>query len=297
MISYNPRAWFGLIFRFHSSDTFRILLPTMCLLGLITAGLTYVEHFDSINLKSPTIFHQIIGFVLSMLLVFRINTAYERWWEGRRLWGSLINNSRSLAAKLSALVGEKLPEEATSILNTIATFPFALKDHLRSERATDLLPALPGVDRNLLTAARHRPLYLYNDLVRRLEKLRTKGAITDEQMLYINPELFSLIDITGACERIKSSPIPYSYSLFLKKIIFLYVITLPLAFSLEYDYWAIVPVMLIFYAFASLELVSEEIEDPFGTEANDLPTDELAAKIREDILAIEQAGSVERSAA
>jgi putative membrane protein len=87
----------------------------------------------------------------------------------------------------------------------------------------------------------------------------------------------------GACERIRSTPIPYSYSLFIKKIIFLYTLTMPFGFVTDFGYWTILVTTFIFYAFASLELIAEEIEDPFGTDANDLPTDDLALKIGKQI--------------
>lgn len=268
MITYNPKDWFRLIFRFHSSDTFRILLPTMLLLGAITGALVHLEQRHHYGVKSAIVFHQILGFVLSMLLVFRINTAYDRWWEGRRLWGSLVNNCRSLIVKLRAILGPQSPMELQELALLLKEFPAALRDHLRD---------IP------VSALSQKPLGIFTAMVERLQALRAAKVLTDEQLLLINPEIFSLIDITGACERIKNSPIPFSYSLFLKKIIFAYIITMPLTFSTEYGYWAIPAVTLIFYAFASLEIISEEVEEPFGTGANDLPTDELADKIAQDI--------------
>ncbi len=268
MITYNPKDWFRLIFRFHSSDTFRILLPTMLLLGLITGVLAHLERQHDFGVKSALVFHQILGFVLSMLLVFRINTAYERWWEGRKLWGSLVNNCRSLAVKVKAILGAQHPEELRAISEIIKVFPAALRDHLRN---------VPVADPS------KKPLGLFTQLVARLQALRTAKILTDEQLLFLNGEAFSLIDITGACERIKNSPIPFSYSLFLKKIIFAYSVTMPITFSSEYGYWAVPAVMMIFYAFASLELISEEVEEPFGVGANDLPTDELSHKIAVDV--------------
>lgn len=268
MITYNPKDWFRLIFRFHSSDTFRILLPTMVLLGLITAALAHLERQHDFGMKSAVVFHQILGFVLSMLLVFRINTAYDRWWEGRRLWGSLVNNSRSLAVKLRAILGAHHPEELRELIRILQAFPASLRDHLRDVPETD---------------ASKKPLGLFTSIIGQLQALRFAKVLSDEQLLFLNGEAFSLIDITGACERIKNSPIPFSYSLFLKKIIFAYAITMPITFSSEYGYWAVPAVMLIFYAFASLELISEEVEEPFGTGANDLPTDELAEKIANDL--------------
>jgi putative membrane protein len=286
MISYNPKDWLRLIFQFHKSDTFRILLPTMTLLGAITGILAWLEVSEHIQFQATTVFHQILGFALSMLLVFRINTAYDRWWEGRRLWGSLVNNSRSLAAKLSAMLCAQAPQELSSIGSALAAFPGALRDHLRDIKDGFDEEHLRGLDTARFHQARHQPIYLHNEIVRRLETLRAKGTISDEQILSINAEVFSLIDITGACERIKNSPIPFSYSLFLKKSLFVYSITMPIPFSVEFGYWGILAVMVIFYTFASLEIVSEEVEEPFGTEANDLPTDELAEKIFQDVKAL-----------
>lgn len=260
----------------------------MLLLGSSTAGLAYLQHHGYAHLKTSTVFHQILGFALSMLLVFRINTAYERWWEGRKLWGSLVNNSRSLMAKLQASLALKAPGDLEYLRSAIALFPSILRDHLRNTSyeipVTESFPA----DREEYTHTQHKPLYVYSQIVQRLERLRSERTLSDEQVLFINPEIFSLIDITGACERIKNSPIPFSYSLFLKKSLFVYIITMPIPFSAEFGYWAVLAVMVIFYTFASLELVSEEVEEPFGIEANDLPTDELAEKIYTDVTMLSQ---------
>jgi putative membrane protein len=107
-----------------------------------------------------------------------------------------------------------------------------------------------------------------------------KNLKTPNDYLIISENIDDLTEICGACERIKSTPIPYSYSIFIKKIVFIYIITLPIAFGLTAGFWSIPIVMIMFYAFASLELISEEIEDPFGTDENDLPTDEIAEKIK-----------------
>ena len=283
MITYNPKDWFRLIFQFHRSDTFRILLPTMTLLGICTAGLAYLQIQQVMQVKSSTVFHQILGFALSMLLVFRINTAYDRWWEGRKLWGCLVNNSRSLATKLQAALAARAPQELEELLSAIALFPAILRDYLRDE-VYPIPPTEPFYKNNgEYLHARHKPLYTFTSIMRNVERLRDEKILAHEQMLFINSELYSLIDITGACERIKNSPIPFSYSLFLKKSLFVYIVTMPVPFAAEFGYWAVLAVMVIFYTFASLEIVSEEVEEPFGTEANDLPTDELAEKIYRDV--------------
>ncbi len=138
MITYNSKEWFKLIFQFHKSDTFRILFPTMLLLGTITGLLCYVEKsYMTIDVPSLTIFHQIAGFIISMVLVFRINTAYDRWWEGRKLWGSLVNSMRNLAIHLDAF----LPKDDLKIRQNVhlmmSNYPFALKEHLRGNNTTE----------------------------------------------------------------------------------------------------------------------------------------------------------------
>ena len=109
MITYNPKDWWKLIFAFHRSDSFRVLLPGMFAVAIYTAVVAYIENeLFHASFKNTTQVHSLVGFVLSMLLIFRTNTAYERWWEGRKLWGSFVNNSRNLALKLHAF----LPVEA-----------------------------------------------------------------------------------------------------------------------------------------------------------------------------------------
>jgi putative membrane protein len=102
-------------------------------------------------------------------------------------------------------------------------------------------------------------------------------------MLYLNNELQNFTDVVGACERIKKTPIPFSYSVFIKKFIFFYVMTLPIGYIFALK-WLVIPVVvLIFYALASLELIAEEIENPFGTDANDLPAEEICNTIKKSV--------------
>ena len=109
MIEYNNKVWFRHILNFHKTDTFRILLWEMVIVAIYTGLVAAIEiHLlrgfrmagsgESIEkvLKNTTVMHSILGFVLSLLVVFRTNTAYDRWWEGRKLWGALVNNTLSL---------------------------------------------------------------------------------------------------------------------------------------------------------------------------------------------------------
>lgn len=284
MVTYNPKDWFKLIIQFHKSDTFRILLPTMTLLGLITGLMCFIEKsYMSGAVPSLTIFHQIAGFIISMVLVFRINSAYDRWWEGRKLWGSLINNTRNLAIKLHSFIPASDRENRTELHALISNFPFALKEHLRNNVTVEDIKFSPMLSEDAYKKAAHKPGFIARQLTSRCLALTKKYIHSPNDYLVLSENLNQFMEICGACERIRNTPIPYSYSIFIKKIIFLYIITMPVTFGLTIGYWSVPIVMIMFYAFASLELISEEIEDPFGTDPNDLPTDELSVKIKESV--------------
>lgn len=271
MIQYNPKSWFGLIFKFHKSDTFRQLLPAMASVALYSGGVAFLElEILELKFRSSTALHSMLGFVISLLLVFRTNTAYERWWEGRKLWGSLVNNCRNLAMKLAAMLGEGEADKK-KVMALLSVYPNVLKEHLRSKK-TEYAPQEV-----------HQPNFISAQLIAAVNSFYQSGKISGEQYLILNGELSSLADICGGCERIKKTPIPYSYSLFLKKFIFVYIMTMPFGFIREFGYGIVPAVTFIFYVLASLELIAEEIEDPFGLEDNDLPTDEIAETIASNI--------------
>lgn len=282
MVTYNPKDWLKLIVHFHKSDTFRILLPSIFLLGAITGGVSYFEqrYLKDIIPNNLTIFHQISGFILSLVLVFRINSAYDRWWEGRKLWGSLINHSRNLALKLNAMVAPDDKVTRQTVYELISNFATSLKEHLRGRSGEISMLYSDVMSRQEYLAAAHKPNFIAGLLVKKVLEHTVKNPKTQNDYFILNENINALTDISGSCERIKNTPIPYSYSIFIKKIVFIYIITMPVSFGLTTGYWSVPIVMVMFYAFASLELISEEIEDPFGTDDNDLPTDEISEKIR-----------------
>jgi ion channel-forming bestrophin family protein len=290
MIAYNPRDWFTFIFRFHKADTLRKLAPLIIAIAAFSAllavlELEYFKLSENSHVRNISTMHTLLSFVLSMLLVFRTNTAYDRWWEGRKLWGSLVNNSRNLAIKLNSYLGS---EEESAVhrkffRKIIPLFASVLSHHLHSELTRLALddqehPELRHLDKN-----KHIPNQVAALIFQRVNRLYEEGKIKGDQLILLNGELQSFMEICGACERIKNTPIPFSYSVFLKKFIFFYVMTLPISFVLLLGYIAIPVVAFIFYVLASLELVAEEIEDPFGGDANDLPTEKIAGTIKKNV--------------
>ncbi|HRH62677.1 MAG TPA: bestrophin family protein [Bacteroidia bacterium] len=289
MKAYNPKDWTKLIFAFHKTDTFRQLIPAIIGLTLFSTVLCYfIVHLKWIEMRSTTVMHSLLGFVISMLLVFRTNTAYDRWWEGRRMWGDLVNNSRNLMMKINAFIPSEKIELKKRWRILISNYPFALKEHLRGGFIAEELEDTDTLRAIELREYKHIPNVLSDQLFKELENLKVEKCISDEKMLLLNDEIKSFANICGACERIKGTPIPYSYSTFIKRIIFLYSITLPLGLVADLK-WATVPIaVFVFYTLASIELIAEEIEDPFGKDTNDLPTDDIAHRIKANLLELEK---------
>ncbi|MBC7848202.1 MAG: bestrophin family protein [Chitinophagaceae bacterium] len=288
MISYNPKHWFRFLFNFHKGDTLRQLVVFVFLISAYSGLIAYLEleywnlSKDS-NISRLSLLHNLLGFVLSLLLVFRTNTAYDRWWEGRKLWGSLVNNSRNLALKLNALLKHENLDDRRFFRRMIPLFASVLRDHLALETTRLALdsadhPELASLDKN-----KHVPNQVVSLITQRIYTMQKDGTIDGYQLMTINSELQSFAEICGACERIKNTPIPFSYSTFVKKFIFIYVVTLPFGFVFSLGYWVIPVVAFIFYVLASLEVIAEEIEDPFGGDENDLPTQKIAANIKRNI--------------
>ena len=284
MINYNPKNWFTLIFQRHMSQSMRFMFPNQVILGVYTAIICYIftEVVEAKVLFTMEI-HKLLGIVLGLVLVFRTNTAYDRWWEGRKLFGALVNHSRSFALKCAAIEAPQAQRERAFFASAIANFARALVWHLRN-KAHDM----PVRENSFLSEARlksatHIPNRIINEVQQKLHKLLGSGAISGEQYLSLTRETDGLIDVMGGCERILKTPIPFSYSIYFKKVIFIYVITLPFGFLQEFRYWTIPAVMFIFYVLVGIELIAEEIEDPFGTDQNDLPTDEIAINIEKNV--------------
>lgn len=281
MIKYNPKSWIHLIFTLHKSDTVRILwkeLLYMIALGLIIAYVE-IEYFPDTHhiLSNLTTVFSLIGFVISLLLVFRTNTAYDRWWEGRRMWGQLVNDTRNFSVKLSSHIEKK--EDRLFFARMVSNFVYASKEHLRDGIIWDELD-LTDQEIEHLKTKEHIPMSIVQFMYQKLVSLKKSGIITDVDFLTLDTNLNSFMNSLGACERIKNTPIPYSYSMFLKKFIFIYTSTLPLAFVSLFGYYSAIIAVFVFYIIVSMEVLAEEIEDPFGNDDNDLPTDSLCEKIK-----------------
>lgn len=284
MIKYNPKDWFTFIFRFHKADTVRKLFPMIiaisfyCLLvSLIEIKIIKISKES--QLKNLSLIYSMLGFVISLLLVFRTNTAYDRWWEGRRLWGQLINCSRNFAIKINQIIPMEY-EQKYNFQHLISYYAIVLKSHLRNEFF------IPSHDDESINIApfdfnenKHLPNQVANMMFKNLNELYNQKQISDPQLLILDDEFKQFTEICGACERIKNTPIPYSYSAFLKKFIFFYIMLMPFAYVASLGYTIIPVTVFTFYVLTSIELIAEEIENPFGIDENDLPLEDMCKTI------------------
>ncbi len=280
MKNYDPKSWFHLFTHDYSRAIFSRLLTAMIYLALYTAGLAFVFHYFEISYPGTTSVHSIMGIVLGFFLVFRSNGAYDRWWEGRKTWGALVNNSRNLAMKFAVMVPTD-HKYSKLITDCISAYPKTLKEHLRDGVAEDEVTKLRS-DLQLDTIE-HMPNAIAKKIIWLANALKKDGTIDAEQYRVLDNQIMSLTDITGVCERIKNTPVPHSYSIFMKKFIFVFLSTLPFAFLPTYGYWTIAISIILLYVLMSIVLLAEEIEDPFGSDINDLPTDGLSVKIEDNV--------------
>lgn len=287
MIQYNPKSWFSLIFDVYSRYVIKLLFPLILFAGVLTTLLCFI-FLDvlKVTIEDTKAFHSILGLILGLFLVFRTNTAYDRWWEGRKLWGKLVNDCRQLSIKIATFLPENAEEDRLFFKKMISNITFAMKNHLRDNNMVGELDFFDEKTKERIIKSKHRPNIINKLLMERVVALNANGVLDSDKLFIIDKEIKGFTDIIGACERIKTTPIPYSYSMFIKKFLFIYCISLPMTFIGEFGYWSILLVVVSFYFLMSVELISEEIEDPFGKDVNDLPLDELCVKIKKNIVEI-----------
>jgi putative membrane protein len=291
MITYNPKDWFTFIFKIHKTETFRQLIPLMVGVSIYSWGVAYLELHSLLNdankelTKAISTIYTILGFTLSLLLVFRTNSAYDRWWDGRKLWGELTNSSRAFASHMNAILKKEHVEERVTLAKLIGVYAYSLQAHLKLEKLESnyfeenldkpyLIKYIPE-----FTNSNHQPLTIYKAIVENVHQLFISGKLNSQEIYHFKSELNKFIDVCGGCERIKNTPIPFSYSVFLKKFIFFYVMLFPIIYCIHMSFFIIPVTVFILYVLASIELIAEEIEDPFNGDPNDLPTLELAKNI------------------
>jgi putative membrane protein len=284
MIYYEPnKNWFRDIRHLTTSWTIKKIFSGVAIIGIFSTVICLLLYYFRIDSGINWSVFSLLGIVLSILLVFRTNTAYERWWEGRKQWGSLVNNTRSLAINLHAALPKGNDGDRLFFARHISNFCIALKDHLRDGVKVNELIDLDPLETVHLNKAEHKPNLIAYWIYERIQQIYLNKDLTDADLLNIKSHHHAMVDILGACERIKRTPIPFSYAVYIKVYITLYGLMLPIGLFPDFGFYAVLLTMFIFFAMIGVELMAQEIEDPFGLDCNDLPTGDIAATIRKNV--------------
>ena len=228
--------------------------------------------------------YEVSGAALSLLLVLRTNSGYDRWWEARKLWGGIVNQSRNLAA-VALAYGPEDPAWRAKFIRWLAAFAHACRMTLRGEKQTAELCALLGPEAAAeVTGSGHAALHVAGALARLLREAADRGGMDRFALLRAETECAALVDHLGGCERILKTPIPRIYTVAIHQFIAVYLIALPFAL-IPHVGW-LTPLVALFVAFpiVALDQIGKELQNPFSVRSlNHLPLDEICRAIEQNV--------------
>ncbi|WP_426752168.1 bestrophin family protein [Myxococcus sp. Y35] len=284
MIDYDPHRWWS-YFHYLRGSMVREIVARVLVCVLWAAGVTAVHlHFKALDI--PTTVHTLAGISLSLLLVFRTNASYDRFWEGRKLWGGIVNETRNLARASGVFLRQDAALYST-LLRWISAFPYAATASLRGER--DLGPVAPELaadEANAVLSSQHVPLAVAQKMSAALDEGRRRGYYPEYVQMQLDQNVQLLIDYIGGCERIHKTPIPFAYMMHLRRALIFYCYTLPFALVDSFGWLTVVATFIVAYVFFGIEEIGVEIEDPFGHDDNDLPLERICETIRANLKAL-----------
>jgi putative membrane protein len=271
------RPWFRVLFRWQGS-----VVPAVLPRSLLCAGfglfITYLYR-SGVPVSFSSLGNIVPSIVLGLLLVFRTNTAYERFWEGRKLWGQLVNTNRNLARQIWVAVQESESSNRDAKihhLRLLVAFARATKQHLRCEPLDESFAAVvTSAELAKLQTMHHPPLEIAFWIADYLQSCFNQSRLNAIQLSALLGQVDILVDVLGGCERILKTPIPLAYVIHLKQLLLLYCLALPFQMVSALGWWTAIAVGLISFAVFGIEQIGIEIENPFGHDANDLPLDAI----------------------
>lgn len=264
-----------------------LVLPRSLLCGLVALIVAWIyQDFKPISL--PLRDSLIPSIVLGLLLVFRTNTAYDRFWEGRKCWGTIIISARNLARHIWVGIEEQNEhdrQEKIMALRLLPAFAIATKQHLRQEPVGQALASLLSPEQaKSLGSSDNVPLEITFWIGAYLQAQYQRGWLNIHRLNVMTEHLDNLVGALSGCERILRTPMPLAYAIHLKQLLLIYCLVLP--FQMVKDLgWLVVPVVIIVsFTLLGIEEIGLEIENPFGKDANDLPLENFCATIERNVM-------------
>ncbi|MBX3170661.1 MAG: hypothetical protein KF760_24870 [Candidatus Eremiobacteraeota bacterium] len=261
--------------------------PRIFVATMLATLVTYIEHVYGVGVLDLTpLPFSLIGVAIGIFLGFRGKTAYDRFWEGRTLWGGLVNNCRTATRQVLTLL-QAPPEQQAELqemqkraVYLLMAFANALRHHLRdSSPWDDLAPLLSSEELQKLKQHKNVPLAILQRLGEGLARARANGWLHELHVPAVDGVLTELTNIQGGCERIKNTPVPYAYGILSHRVVAAFCFCLPLGIADGVKGYTPLVTAFVSYAFFSLDSLGAEIEEPFGTDPHDLPLSALCRTI------------------
>jgi putative membrane protein len=285
-------SWFRLLFQVRGSALPKIRGRLLAVFLVAVAVTVVSELLGRLTTDLTAVPFTLISLALGVFLGFRNNTSYDRYWEGRKLWGRLVNDARSFARMTLTVISEEAvsPPRASkeetralqeALIYRVIAFVHALRLSLRNELSdhAQLAPFLAAEELAVLRVQRSTPLFVAQRLSLLVAEARRRSMLRHRDVHLFENMITDLVDVQGGCERIRSTPIPWSYTILMHTIVAAYCFALPFGLVATTHLLTPIVVVLIAYAFLGLDAVGDELEQPFGLEDNDLALDTISRLI------------------
>lgn len=271
--------WLRMLFVWRGSVVSRIL-PQLIVLVALSVIVVAIDTCWSMLLHDLTpVPFTLLGIALAIFLSFRNSVSYDRFWEGRRLWGSMLNDTRSLVRLyLSAIETDKTTKQ--QFVYTLIAFVHAVNAQLRAKELPGQVQTLLRLQaQSAVSQARFKPVMILSDAALQLAELRKQGLLCPILFTHFDRQLSLLNEDLGGCERLASTPVPFAYSVILHRTVYLYSFLLPFGLVNTVDLMTPLIVAFVSYTFLAIEALAEELQEPFGLEPNDLALEAMTITI------------------
>jgi putative membrane protein len=277
MIVRSRKNWWSLLFVWRGSMMTQ-MLPQLGIVAALSVVAVWTE---------GKLFHQkvplnatpftLVGVALALFLGFRNSSAYDRWWEGRKLWGALVNTMRTLTRQVLTMTGDAPGKR--EFLNMLVAFTYAMRDQLRGDRFARGAELLPPPLAAEVDRARYKPFIILRAMGEWVSARYKEGALGEITMSAIDHNLVELSNILGGCERIASTPVPFGYSVMIHRVVYFYCALLPFGLVDSIEWMTPAVAVLMAYSFIALDSLAAELEMPFNRDENDLALDAISLNI------------------
>lgn len=279
MIRYDTRNWLAILGGVRGTVLPRIAVRVV-LVAAIGVAAAALRRYDVIDLAIPGVIHTMVGVALGLLLVFRTNASYDRYWEGRRLVGHIVNNARDLVRQGASYL---TPSAHTALRDRTVALYATIRAYLRDERtAPEVAARLSPALRAEVEAARCPPLVVARTIGDLLAAEAAAGRLGEHRLVMLDVAVSDIIDALGGCERIMRTPVPFAYAHHIKGFLMLFCLSVPLALLPSMGWATGAAAAVVAYALLGIDEIGVEIEDPFGYDPNDLPLDAIGDNLAVD---------------